>query len=111
MKNEEILRQGLRAANRVRRFLKLPPVTNLYGGNRGDDASCPITNTIYDDDLDRDRYGVSTGFSVITVHDRKTNTIKRYQNFGSEFVQWFDDTSLRGTHPNLYKPGKLTKVD
>lgn len=61
---------ALAAANDVRRQLGKPPVDHLYKGNRNKADSCPITNTIYDDDLDREAYEVTTREEWIIVRAR-----------------------------------------
>jgi hypothetical protein len=58
---------ALNAANKVRAALDLPPVKKLYKGVPGEGSACPITATIIDDDLDTERYRVTTSSSVQVV--------------------------------------------
>lgn len=112
--DKELLVGALKVANRIRKFLGLPPVNELYSGNSGDGWSCPVTNTIYDDDLDRERFTIRTGYSTIGVTDlTKGKKEKCYRNTkaGSAFVSAFDGGSLRDEFPDLYKSDHRIKIE
>jgi hypothetical protein len=94
--------QALRFANKIRKELGLKPVDHLYPGNPNDGNSCPITNTIYDDDLDKNRFKVDTGLFGIKVSEKvletegypytKWLTVLEREHWPSskEFVAYFD---------------------
>jgi hypothetical protein len=85
-------RNALRFANRVRKMLNLPPVDHLYKGQPNEGAYCPITNTIYDDDLDRnDAYIRTERYNLyfrVGEMDRKTINLPPSVR---SFVKAFDD--------------------
>jgi hypothetical protein len=56
---------ALTAANAARAELGFPPVDHLYKGVRKDELACPITNTVYDDDIDRNKYWIETSDSIV----------------------------------------------
>lgn len=61
---------ALKAANMMRALLDLPPVDHLYPGYPLAAMSCAITETVYDDDLDRKEWEIMTGGGQITAHKR-----------------------------------------
>ena len=61
---ELILMHALAAANMARDKVGVPHVDHLYPGIPGDELACAITNTVYDDDLDRKHYYVETSGAV-----------------------------------------------
>jgi len=60
---DEFQEAALATANRARAALGLPAVDHLYPGYAGEAEMCAISNTIYDDDLDRSEFLVATGYS------------------------------------------------
>lgn len=93
-------RAALQTANKVRKSLGRPPVEYLYKGKRRDGDNCPITNTIYDDDLDHNQYRIDTDYDEITVEDYakanddntwpESSMIFHLSKGAREFVQRFD---------------------
>ena len=59
---------ALKVANTARELLGLPPVDLLYPGNPKDPFSCAITETVYDDDLDRSKYIVVTHCDTVKIY-------------------------------------------
>lgn len=101
-KYERERKAALNAANKARKLVGLPPVDHLYPGRVGWSASCPITNTVYDDDLDRDRYGVET-LDSISIRDTDNwgeGFYVKLSDLASRFVTLFDDEKI----PDLIKP-------
>lgn len=92
---------ALDKANETRARLGKPPVDHLYKGKPGHSNHCPITNTIYDDDLDRYRYRVRTWDSnvargiVVETEDSEFRVKHSIQSLA--FVKHFDD----GEYPEL----------
>ena len=70
---------ALKMANHVRKEMGFPPVSRLYPGKPGQGSSCAITETIYDDDVDRSLWSVYT-----------SNGIVRFSRFGGlgQYVSW-----------------------
>lgn len=60
---------ALEVANKARATLGLPPVDHLYPGKPGDPFSCAITETVYDDDLDREKYVVRTTATEVDIFE------------------------------------------
>jgi hypothetical protein len=75
-------------------MLGLPPVDHLYKGQPGVESACPITNTIYDDDLERNSVFVETDGYKVTVEDSRTLPTKALTFFNpptvTEFIHEFD---------------------
>ncbi len=107
MNYDKIRKAALDKANQVRKALGLAPVDHLYKGAPNQWASCPITNTIYDDDLDRNKVSVNTGVEAITVIDVNTGKEKVFKQnrLSREFVNLFDeldylsDPAEKANHP------------
>lgn len=97
------LKEGaLAAANAARAAIGYPPVDHLYPGYRQMATSCPITNTVYDDDIDRTKYYVATGGFGISISEDVTGwRAKRRQipisNEAWLFIREFD----KGFFPEL----------
>jgi hypothetical protein len=107
MSNYDLKRAALRKANFVRRLLGLPPVDHLYKGDKGEPRSCPITNTIYDDDLSHGEVFVETDGREIHVEDFR-NSAGEYKEYivgiaqhsqARQFISQFDN----GGFPELIK--------
>lgn len=85
---------ALRVANRVRKDIGLPPVKHLYKGRRRESGNCPITNTIYDDDLDRRMSRVVTGHRSValdgTINGRWVGRRFELTPYAARFVHAFD---------------------
>jgi hypothetical protein len=58
---------ALEAANIARHAMGLEPVTELYAGRPQDAYSCAITATVIDDDVDTEKFLISTHPFRITV--------------------------------------------
>lgn len=69
---------ALEVANRTRKVLGLPPVDHLYPGVPQDAYSCAITETVYDDDLDRSNYIVSTSYSAVKIYENAKIVDNKY---------------------------------
>lgn len=69
MGTKAIRNAALRKANQVRKRMGFGPVDHLYPGKPNLTASCPITNTVYDDDVPRDKFVVLTGTEDVKVFD------------------------------------------
>lgn len=93
---------ALAKANAVRKALGLPRVDHLYKGIPCNANNCPITNTIYDDDITRDDYMIYSRYNFITVTDQKT--LHRHDfptsQGAARFMRRFDD----GEIPDLMAP-------
>jgi hypothetical protein len=95
---------ALDVANLMRVRIGKPPVDHLYPGVPGNAASCPITNTIYDDDIDRNDWNVITGgFGVTAVQMKgaRSELIRFHDEWydAQRFVRYFD----AGEFPDLVK--------
>ena len=90
---------ALKVANEVRAMLGYPPVDHLYPGVRCDGANCPITNTIYDDDIDREEYGISTGSRILIDKKDGSFQVCYLPLDATFFVSHFDG----GVYPELIK--------
>lgn len=72
---------ALAFANQIRKNLGKPPVENIYRGERSNGYSCPITNTIYDDDDFIDSYIVWTGPDETVIWPRQPNTFWKTDDY------------------------------
>ena len=93
---------ALGKANEVRVGLGYPPVDHIYKGRRSKSWACPITNTIYDEDIDRSSLDVDTFDDIdsgIEVRDRNTGEHRRFRHDMQSlaFVNHFD----KGEYPEL----------
>jgi hypothetical protein len=70
---DKIRKAALDKANQVRKRLGKPPVDHLYKGTPNNAFDCPITNTIFADDISRDDYAIQTGYHSISVYDPKSD--------------------------------------
>lgn len=87
---------ALNAANAVRANMGYPPVDHLYKGVPCVGDNCPITNTIYDDDISRDEWHISTDDAV---HVQSCADGDNYRLFPLDddvhlFIGLFDDRLL-----------------
>lgn len=98
---KQLMRSALAKANAVRKTLGKPPVTKLYAGRPNQGNDCPITNTIFDDDLSRDEYSVFTGYDGIRVwHDENVDDYdtegyiadEMHTDGSKEFIKKFDES-------------------
>lgn len=96
---EDTKKAALNIANRVRKQLGLPPVDHLYKGKPNDPSSCAITNTVYDDDLDRTNTYVRTMFGSVTATQNGTTASASFSRGSrvADFIRTFD----RGGFPEL----------
>lgn len=92
-------RAALQSANRIRKAaFGLPPVDHLYKGEKMEEANCPITNTILDDDLERGDQTIDTvGKAVEISKDMDDLVSYPLSATAYQFVQKFDD----GEFPHL----------
>jgi hypothetical protein len=93
---------ALDVANQARAALGLPPVDHLYKGRPSDPYSCAMTQTVYDDDLDRTKYIVTTGIGAVVVKHRilETEVVRVLHTPDSRaFVKRFD----RREYPTLIR--------
>lgn len=67
---QEMKDAALAAANEARAFLGFDSVDHLYKGKRVTASYCPITNTVYDDDVDRLTVGIGTTQDYISVWEK-----------------------------------------
>lgn len=98
---------ALRTANKVRRkAFGLPAVDRLYPGYTRSPGSCPITNTIYDDDIKPKRGKVKTGLTEVTTKDEIRGTETHPLSVDAQaFVSRFD----YGWYPHLNKRRKAVR--
>lgn len=109
---EQCKAAALKVANKMRRLLNLPPVESLYPGDVGLGDSCAISATVFDDDLDRSKWRISTSGGHLRAYaiDDKTyslyisqpkHEIKMKNTPGAaSFVHRFDNREF----PELIKP-------
>lgn len=90
---------ALDVANRIRSELGYKPVEALYPGQRAVGNNCPITNTIYDNDIDRIQLKIEThryGVIVFNKNDGSTLALP-LSDLAQKFVDGFDS----GYYPEL----------
>jgi hypothetical protein len=98
--DEEVRQAALDTANQIRARLELPPVDHLYKGRIANASSCPITNTIYDDDLSRDYAVVETIPGSIGVW-KKVSFTPLIRHDADEATRQFIFRFDQGNYPDL----------
>ena len=90
---------ALDKANQVRKALGYPEVDRLYPGTPSDAYTCAITETIYDDDVDRKLYRIMTADSISVVSIHFTPQYYSHSRESRAFIHHFDE----GEYPELEK--------
>lgn len=95
---QELKDAALKLANEIRQQMGYPPVDHLYPGTIANAMSCPITNTIIDDDVTG--WSVETGTGRVLCTNAEGKIVKQYHDPASRsFVLLFD----AGVFPELVK--------
>lgn len=111
---EKSLEAALKIANKVRVAIGYPPVDRLYPGVPRNGATCAISETVYDDDVDREKWAVLTAGGRVTVWEKSAVQDFPLQRFtitpkveerwkktpgAASFIHYFD----AGKFPDLIK--------